>query len=354
MLKMNKSKINLILVLALLIFLFAISTGTCAPKHVFNLGDASQLYGDACVMVHSFIASVEYLSGGDIEINYYPRGEWGGSEEEYLEQIQLGTLDIAMVAASGPVGQYTDALFFLSTPFLFQDVIQMMTFMIDTQTTYSQVLEEKIEQASKEAKFQVLSLAPSGGRGICTAEPLESLKDIKGKKIRVMNNPVQVDSYNFLGAIATPLPYSEVFTALQLNTIDGAEFDAVTYLTMRFVEPAPYYKMAGFNHCINSLVMSKKAWDSLPPSYQTIIKESAVGGGNLSIAQNIGTVQYLLNSELKELAKGISTIKPEDLKEARKEVLPKLLDKYHEEIGMDVIEALAEGDEVISNWLKNK
>jgi len=170
-----------------------------------------------------------------------------------------------------------------------------------------------------------------------------------------MASPIQVDAFNFMGAIATPLPYSECFTALQLKTVDAAENSPAAYTMMKFIEPAPYYFGSDHYSSVVGIAMSKKSWDSLPTAYQNIMRQAAVGAMNVSSIWSLGSADYSLNGEVKNDAKAIVMITPEEKLELRKTVLPKLLDKYGKTIDMEILETLAEEDEVIADWLaKNK
>ncbi len=128
----------------------------------------------------------------------------------------------------------------------------------------------------------VLSMAPMGRRDIFANKPINSIADLKGIKIRTMSNPIQVDAFNLMGAIATPLPYSECFTALKLRAVDAAENCPAAYIMMKFIEAAPYYFGSDHYSGFVGIVMSKKSWDSLPRAYQNIMRQAAVGALNVS------------------------------------------------------------------------
>ncbi len=353
MLKLLRRNIYLFLLMAA-IFLVASFSGLCEAKYQFNAAGVNPLWGETGVILQSFAASVRNMTEGDIEIKIFA-GDWGGDEIEHCQSVQFGTLDMATPATSN-ISQYTNALFMFDTPFLFQDAFNEIGLVFESTTKFTPVVEKKLEQASKEAKFMVLAIAPLGRRNINSAKPIKSVADLKGMKMRVMNNPVQIDTFNFLGTNAVSLPFTELFLSLQMKTIDANEGPPIDYIMEKFYEVAPYHVVTDHLTCAQTIIMSMKAWNSLPPAYQSILKECAAGAAHTSSLWGLGSYEYYLENLIPKVSKAVVKISPEEKAELRATVLPKLLDKYNEDIGMDVLETIAEsGDELISDWLtKNK
>jgi len=353
MLKLNENKISLFLIV-IAMFLLIVSSGNCEAKYKLNMIADEPIWGETGLILQTFESGVKYLSDGDIDITMFPAGEWGIGEEAGLQSLQLGTLDL-VVSMSANLGSYTDALYMFDIPFLFKSNVDEMLFTFASTTEHTPLVKKLLEKASEESKMMVLSMAPMGRRDIFSNKPINSIDDLKGIKIRTMASPIQVDAFNFMGAIATPLPYSECFTALQLKTVDAAENSPAAYTAMKFIEAAPYYFGSDHYSSVVGIVMSMKAWDSLPTAYQNIMRQAAVGAMNVSSIWALGSADYSLNGEVKNDAKAMIMITPEEKLELRKLVLPKLLDKYGKQVGMDILETLAKGDEVITSWLeKNK
>lgn len=350
MLKLNKNKISLFLIVIAMLLLI-VSFGNCEAKYKFNMVGPEPIWGDTGIILQAFESGVEYLSGGDIDISMFPAGEWGISDEECLQSLQLGNLDLVGTVSS-IIGQYTDALYMFDIPFLFESSVGEMLFVFESPIKHTPIVEKVLEKASEEAKFMVLSVAPVGRRDIFSSKPIESIDDLKGLKIRTMSSPIQVDAFNFMGAKATPLPYQEVFTALQLKNIDAAENSPNAFVMMKFNEAAPYYFATDHYSSGCAVMMSMKAWNSLPTAYQNIVRQCAIGAMNVTSVWGLGSSEYFLSGQAKEGAKKMTMITPEEKLKLRKMVLPKLLDKYGEQIGIEVLETLAQGDEVIADWLK--
>jgi len=355
MFKVTKLKGHLFIVFTIIILLLVInSNGICAAKYKFNLPTTNRLWEEGGIQVMLFAQSVMAKSAGEIEIDIYPNAEWGGSDEDYLQSVQLGNLDMAIVASS-TLGLYTNALSAYDVPFLFKNPVDETLFTFESSEKFKPLIEKKLEQATKDCKFIVLSVGPIGRRDVFSNKPVDSVEDLKGMKIRTMASNIQVDAFNLLGAVATPMAYSECFSALQTKVVDGMENSPTAYVLQRFVEVAPYW--VGTNHysCCHVIVMSKKAWDSLPDAYQNIIKNSAITA-TYTIAQwAVGADEVNLKGVIPKVAKKMILLTPEEQLKLRQDVLPKLLDKYSEDIGMDVISKLAEEDEIVRKWYeKNK
>jgi len=346
----NKIRIFLVTVA---MFLFVVSFGYCEPSYRFNMIADEPIWGETGLILQTFESGVNYLSDGDIAIKMYPAGEWGIGEEAGLQSLQMGTLDL-VVTMSTNLGVYTDALYVLDIPFMFDNIIAAMDFTFKSTTEHTPIMRGLLDKASEGSGMMVLSMAPMGRRDIFANKPINSTKDLKGMKIRTMANPIQVDAFNFMGAIATPLPYSECFTALQLKAVDAAENSPAAYTLMKFNEAAPYY--FGSDHYANivGIAMSKKSWDAIPTAYQNIMRQAAVGTMNVCSIWALGSADYALNGSVKDGSKAVVMITPEEKLELRRNVLPKLLDKYGKNIDAEIMETLAGDDEVIAEWLKTK
>ena len=353
MLKFNENKVSLFLIIITMLLLIVCS-GSCEPKYEFNIACSDSLWDAPGIMLTTFAESVRHATVGDINIKIFPGGEWSGSDEDNCESLQLGTLDMFLTMV-GLIGQYSDALFLFDTPFLFSNTAKEVSFIFDSGTKHSPFVVKLLEQASEDAKFKVLALKTGGKRDIFANKPIETFGDLKGIKIRTMASSIQVDAFNFAGMLATPLAYSECFTALQLKTVDAMENTPDSYGKMKFNEVAPYYFATDHMAGVMAIMMSMKAWNSLPVAYQNIIRECAVGAAYTGTLYALGAYDYILDSTLDKIVKKLTIIRPEDKLELRKNVLPRLLDKYSEQIGIDVLKFLAEDDELIASWLeKNK
>jgi len=170
-----------------------------------------------------------------------------------------------------------------------------------------------------------------------------------GKKIRLMANQIEIDAWKNLGMIPTTLPWSELYSGLQNKVFDACELSQSDFLLYSFKEVAPYY--LGTDHlnynCV--IVMSEKAWNSLSPKLQNIVKEDAAKVSKLECLLSLGLNQGFIG-QIKKVAEGMVFLDEAMKKKMRQDVLPGLLDKYGEGVGKNVILALAKSDEIVKQW----
>ena len=116
----------------------------------------------------------------------------------------------------------------------------------------------------------------AGVRHVMTVErPINSIGDLKGLKIRMMENPLHLAAFKAFGASPLPMAYSELYTALEQHVIDGAEAANTNYLSKKFYEPAPNWAKVGWIHLIEYVIMSRYFYDRLPFEFKKIIDEAA-------------------------------------------------------------------------------
>jgi TRAP-type C4-dicarboxylate transport system substrate-binding protein len=121
-----------------------------------------------------------------------------------------------------------------------------------------------------------LAFYDGGARSFYNNErPIESIEDLQGMKFRVMQSDVFVDMVDALGGDATPMPYGEVYSAIETGVIDGAENNPPSYLTSGHAEVAGFYTLDEHLIVPEVLVMSKTRWDQLSPEDQEIIRQAA-------------------------------------------------------------------------------
>jgi len=105
--------------------------------------------------------------------------------------------------------------------------------------------------------------------------PINNAADISGLKIRVIQNPLFIDTFNTLGANALPMPFTELYNALEQRTVDGQENPTATILSSKFYEVQKYLVLSKHIYSVWVLLLSKKTWDSLAPVEQKAIQEAA-------------------------------------------------------------------------------
>jgi tripartite ATP-independent transporter DctP family solute receptor len=218
------------------------------------------------VAIESMGKKLDAATNGRIKIQTFP-GAVLGQEKEAVEQTQLGAIQIARISL-GVMGPVVNEVNVFNMPFVFRNEAHMRA-VIDG--PIGQEILDKV--TASPAKLVGLGFMDGGSRSLYTKKKVTKPEDLKGQKVRMMGNPLFVDTMNAMGGNGIAMAYGEVFTALQTGVIDGAENNPPSYFTANhFSTPAKFY--AQTNHLIipEIFVMSKVAWDRLTPADQTLIK----------------------------------------------------------------------------------
>lgn len=208
---------------------------------------------------------LEAKTDGRATIEIFPNGQLG-DESQLVEQVLLGSLDVAMTANSTISNYVTDYRVF-DLPFLFPTIAEL-----------SSVLDgpvyDMLGESANESKLELLAVYSSGIRHIMTKDPINSIDDLENVKIRTMQNPIHVDAFTAFGANPTPLAYSELYGALQSGVVDGAEGAATNYTGQKLYEVAPDFAMVGWLNMTAPVFMQKAAYDMLPKDIRTAVSEA--------------------------------------------------------------------------------
>ncbi|MYD78640.1 MAG: TRAP transporter substrate-binding protein [Gammaproteobacteria bacterium] len=248
--------------------LLSIATGAGAADYTIKLahnGPEAHPFQDGAV---AFKEHLEASSNGAIEVQIFP-GEQLGSEEETSQMLKQGTLQCAVESAGGGLAPFVPEADLFNLPFIFSDIDHFYR-VVDGPIGES--VAEKVEMA---LDSEVLGWWFSGIRNAWNdTRPIMTPDDMKGLKIRVMGSPVLIDTFNALGAQATPMSFGEVYTSLQQGVIDGAETDHVDLLVENFFEVTKYVSLTGHMYLAAALVCGNKALSQLPEDLQSQVREA--------------------------------------------------------------------------------
>jgi TRAP-type transport system periplasmic protein len=216
-----------------------------------------------------FKEAVEKLSGGKIEVQVYPAAQLGG-ERDIEEGIRLGTIHVGIGA--GALAGFAPIYNIVELPFLIRNQEHMVRV---ADGPAGRLLAKRIEEQSG---FRVLGWWSTGDSGIQTVKaPVRTPADLKGAKIRVMENKALIESTRALGANPAPLPFPEVYTSLKQGVVDGAHLDYTALYTTKVYEAVKYVSEPGFHFLAEPrpLIMSAKYVDSLPRDVQDVLRKAA-------------------------------------------------------------------------------
>jgi tripartite ATP-independent transporter DctP family solute receptor len=218
------------------------------------------------VAIENLGKKLEAGTKGRIKLQMFPGGVLG-SEKEVVEQTQVGAIQIARISL-GVLGPVVPDVNVFNMPFVFRDEAHMRK-VID-----GPIGDEILEKITNSpARLVAMGFMDSGSRSLYTKKPVRTPADLKGQKIRMMGNPLFVDTMNAMGGNGISMGHTEVFGALQTGVIDGAENNPPTLFTSNQYTTVKYYTQT--NHLIipEIFVMSKVTWDKLSKDEQAMVKK---------------------------------------------------------------------------------
>ena len=217
------------------------------------------------VAIENLGKKLEAATNGKYKLQMFPSGVLGG-EKEMIEQTQVGAINILRTSL-GPVGTVVPDVNVFNMPFVFRNEAHMRA-VIDG--PIGQELLDKI--TASPAKMVALGWMDGGSRSLYTKKIVKTPADLKGQKVRMMGNPLFVDTMNAMGGNGIAMGYGEVFSALQTGVLDGAENNPPSMFTSNhYTAGAKYY--AQTNHLIipEIFVMSKVTWDKMSKDDQALV-----------------------------------------------------------------------------------
>ena len=266
---MSKSKSIIVMVLALAVLIWGPAVGAAADKKVvIKLSDQVNEQNPHFKAHEFFAKTVAEKSGGSIEVKIFPNSQLG-SAREGLEGVLSGTIQ-AVKVTSGELSTYSPKFLVFSLPYMFTNKQEVFAAL---DGKLGDILTPELEKQG----FKLVAFFDTGFRSVFNQKrPIMAVADMKGLKIRVINDPVMIETINTLGALATPLPYGELYTALQQKVVDGQENPLSNIYKAKFYEVQKYLSLTGHLHLTHMVMYSDKLWDKLPADLQKVVRESVV------------------------------------------------------------------------------
>ena len=260
-------------------------------------------------------------SDGAIQVEVFPNATLG-DERTLLEGMQIGTVDMGVIT-NGPVSNFVEDMAVFEMPFLFPS----------REAAYSvldgEIGQELLDRLS-EVNLKGLAYAERGFRNLTNSQhPVRTPADLKGLRIRVMENPVYTDTFRNLGADAIPMAWTEALTAMQQGTIDGQENPVNVIHSFKLNETQSNMTLSRHTYAPAIFVMGMPVWGKLSEDAQAIILQSA---------KDAAAYERQLNAEqegqqLADLkAAGMNIVEDADLAAFQEAVAP-VYEKYGEKFG---------------------
>src|SRR5829696_4780147 len=216
--------------------------------------------------VQKFIELVAAKSGGKIRVREYPSNQLG-SEMQQQSALRGGTQEMQSPATTSLVGIVKD-FGLIDFPFI-----------VSTPHQADALLDGPLGAAllAKLPEKDLIGLGywDLGFRNVTNSRrPITKGEDLSGIKIRVIPNPVYLETFKTFGANPVPMSFSELYTALETRTVDGQENPVAVILSNKFNEVQKFLSLTNHTYSTNIVLVSKKFWDRLSPAEQTILKEA--------------------------------------------------------------------------------
>lgn len=221
--------------------------------------------------MEKFAEIVTAKSGGKIKVNLFPGGTLG-SDQANVSALQGGTLEMVTMN-SGILASQVKDFAVLDFPFVFANSREADAVL---DGPFGRKLHGKLEEKG----LVGLTFWELGFRNITNSKrPLLKVEDIAGLKLRVIPNPINVDWVKALDANPTPLPFPEVYAALEQKAIDGQENPITVINANKFYEVQKFAAITNHQYNPQSVLISKKFWDTLSAAEKQIVQDAAVEAG---------------------------------------------------------------------------
>ena len=236
------------------------------PKQVWKASDVHPLGYPTVEAIERMGKKLEKATSGRISIQMFPSMQLGG-EKEMIEQAQVGALQIARISV-GAMGPVVDDLNVFNLPFVFRDEAHMRA-VID-----GPIGQEMLDRVSNspQSRLIVLGWMDAGTRNVYANKPAAKPADLKGMKIRMMGNPLFVETMNAMGGNGVAMGFNELYSALQTGVVDGAENNPPTLLAQNHYQVSKIYSLTGHLIIPEIFVFSKRTWDTLSMEDKALLR----------------------------------------------------------------------------------
>ncbi len=275
-----------------------------------------------------FAELVKTYTDGRYEVDLFGAGQLG-NEPEMIKNLTMGTMDVGVIT-NAPLGAFVNAFMVLDLPFIFPS--NEVAHQVLDGPAGDQLLE-------KLAGLQITGLAFSEGgfrHMINNSRPVNTPEDLQNAKYRVMQTPIYIGMFQSLGANAVPMPWGEVFSAVQQKVVDGLEIPVPVIYANKFYEVTKYLSLTGHTYSPLVIMVSNTTWNKLSEADRQAFTRAAKEAAVYERAE----IAKIVDSYLEDLAKeGMIINEVADKKPFQDSVMP-MYQEFEGKIGADVLEAV--------------
>lgn len=301
-----------------------------APKVIeIKLGHGSPPGNDRLEMAcQEFKKEVEAKTNGTLKVTTYPANQLGG-EREQLEGIQMGTIEMGALG-TGPIPGIFPQVMVFDLPYLFP------TLEVAYKVLDGPVGQKVLDMMTEQTGVRALVWGENGYRHFTSnTKAIKHPDDLKGQKVRLMENPAHMAMVEVMGGNPTPISFAELYTALAQGTVDAQENPLSLTMSMKFYEVQKYLTLDGHVYHPIPLLINDKFYQSLTPEQQKAINEAAITYRDklreYNQKQTNEALQFLIDQGME-----VTELTPEQLQPFRDATRP-VYDQFKDIIGEDLL-----------------
>lgn len=321
-----------LLLIFMALMLLVPTTALAAKKYSLRVGSiqAEDFYLHR--MITKFSEIVKQKTDGQVEVKLFPSSVLG-SERDMIEGMRMGTLE-AMLGYGGVLALYIPEFDVMNMPYIFENYAQIHAVL------NGPIGKELADKYHKKTGVRIVWFLDHAFRQVYnTSRKIEKIEDFKGLKIRSVESPIYIETFRAMGMNPTPLPFGEIYTAVQTHVVDGHEQEDSGFVSMKFYEIEKFCAVT--NHIYNPapLHISDVFLNRLPEKLRKAVLDAAVEAGTWwNMQEGAAEKEQLAAREWLIKEKGIVYTYP-DVPAIKKMLLP-LQDSFAKKIGPECVATL--------------
>ena len=209
---------------------------------------------------------------GDVTFDLRLNGELG-VESDYVTYLNQGVAVDYTILAPSNMAVCSESIPLMDMPFLFRDLDHWNAVLS------SAALKPLEDDLREKAGIVIVGYHGGGVRNLASAEPVTSMEELAGHRMRVMGAPIQAQTFSAVGAAPSAIAYNEVYNAIQTGVIAGFENEAASIQNLKFYEVAPHISLTQHTITVRPIVISAKTFDGLPADLQAAIMAAGAEAG---------------------------------------------------------------------------
>jgi len=321
---------------ALAVAALGVASAQSISEHTFKLALQNPQGHPLATGAEKFAELVAAKSGGKFKVNLFPGGTLG-SDAASVSALQGGTIEIVILNSGILASQVKDFAIY-DFPFLFANPKE-------ADAVVDGPLGQKLHAKLADKGIIGLAYWELGFRQITNSRrPINKVEDIAGLKLRVIPNAINIDWVKALDANPTPLAFPELYAAMEQKAVDGQENPLSVILANKFAEVQKYLTLTNHQYNPQSVIFSKKVWDSLSAAEKKILQDAASEAAKYQRQVSREAAAGTLD-QLKKAGMQVSEFSPAEVAKLRQKVKP-VIDKYGAEISDTTKEMMAELEKV--------